>query len=44
MNAHEFKIREMGQQVEILKLEKELTLARRVLGEMRKVSYHQGDD
>ncbi|KAF8935577.1 sla2 Src-like adaptor 2 [Haplosporangium bisporale] len=44
MNAHEFKIKEMGQQVEILKLEKELTLARRVLGEMRKVSYHQGDD
>ncbi|KAF8978923.1 sla2 Src-like adaptor 2 [Entomortierella lignicola] len=44
MNAHEFKIKEMSQQVEILKLEKELTLARRVLGEMRKVSYHQGDD
>lgn len=44
MNAHEFKIKETGQQVEILKLEKELTLARRVLGEMRKVSYHQGDD
>ncbi|KAF8934350.1 ANTH domain-containing protein [Dissophora ornata] len=44
MNAHEFKIKEMTQQVEILKLEKELTLARRVLGEMRKVSYHQGDD
>ncbi|KAF9171376.1 sla2 Src-like adaptor 2 [Mortierella sp. AD010] len=44
MNAHEFKIKEMTQQVEILKLEKELTLARRVLGEMRKVSYHQSDD
>ncbi|KAF9427186.1 sla2 Src-like adaptor 2 [Entomortierella beljakovae] len=44
MNAHEFKIKEMSQQVEILKLEKELTLARRVLGEMRKVSYHQSDD
>ncbi|KAF9586739.1 sla2 Src-like adaptor 2 [Lunasporangiospora selenospora] len=44
MNAHEFKIKEMQQQVEILKLEKELTLARRVLGEMRKVSYHQSDD
>ncbi|KAF9110590.1 sla2 Src-like adaptor 2 [Mortierella sp. AM989] len=44
MNAHEFKRKEMEQQVEILKLEKELTLARRVLGEMRKVSYHQGDD
>ncbi|KAF9579649.1 sla2 Src-like adaptor 2, partial [Lunasporangiospora selenospora] len=29
MNAHEFKIKEMQQQVEILKLEKELTLARR---------------
>ncbi|KAF9432095.1 sla2 Src-like adaptor 2, partial [Entomortierella beljakovae] len=43
MNAHEFKIKEMTQQVEILKLEKELTLARRVLGEMRKVSYHQSD-
>ncbi|KAI8346967.1 ANTH domain-containing protein [Mortierella sp. GBAus27b] len=44
MNTHEFKIKEMAQQVEILKLEKELTLARRVLGEMRKVSYHQTDD
>ncbi|KAF9364743.1 sla2 Src-like adaptor 2 [Mortierella sp. NVP85] len=44
MNVHEFKIKEMAQQVEILKLEKELTLARRVLGEMRKVSYHQADD
>ncbi|KAG0222313.1 sla2 Src-like adaptor 2 [Actinomortierella wolfii] len=44
MAAHEFKVREMEQQVEILKLEKELTLARRVLAEMRKVSYHQGDD
>ncbi|KAG0049943.1 sla2 Src-like adaptor 2 [Gryganskiella cystojenkinii] len=44
MNATEFKIKEMGQQVEILKLEKELTLARRVLGEMRKVSYHQTDE
>lgn len=44
MASHEFKVKEMEQQVEILKLEKELTEARRRLGEMRKVSYHQEDE
>jgi hypothetical protein len=41
MAPHEFKVKEMEQQVKILKLEQELTNARRMLGEMRKVSYHQ---
>ncbi len=36
MAAHEFKVREMEQQVEILKLEKDLGAARRRLGEMRR--------
>jgi len=36
MAAHEFKVREMEQQVEILKLEKDLGGARRRLGEMRR--------
>lgn len=39
-NAHEFKVREMEQQVEILKLEKELGAARRRLGIMRRAGYH----
>ena len=39
MGSHEFKTREMEQQVEILKLENELGRARTRLGEMRKVSY-----
>jgi len=43
MGAHEFKMREMEQQVEILKLEKELTDARRKLGVMRKAAYHDSD-
>jgi len=43
MGAHEFKMREMEQQVEILKLEKELTDARRKLGKMRKSAYHDSD-
>jgi hypothetical protein len=41
MPSHEFKIREMEQQVEILKLEKDLGAARRRLGEMRRAGYHQ---
>ncbi|KAJ1915412.1 sla2 Src-like adaptor 2 [Mycoemilia scoparia] len=36
----EFKSREMEQQVEILRLEKELTTARRVLADMRRYDYH----
>lgn len=39
LGAHEFKTREMEQQVEILKLENELSRARTRLGEMRKLSY-----
>ncbi|KAK9318648.1 ANTH domain-containing protein [Lipomyces starkeyi] len=41
LSAHEFKRREMEQQVEILKLENELAGARKMLGEIRKVSYRQ---
>ncbi|KAK9459953.1 ANTH domain-containing protein [Lipomyces oligophaga] len=41
LSSHEFKRREMEQQVEILKLENELSSARKALGEMRKVSYRQ---
>ncbi|ORX38469.1 ANTH domain-domain-containing protein [Kockovaella imperatae] len=44
MPSHEFKVREMEQQVEILKLEKELGAARRRLGEMRRAGYHQDAD
>jgi hypothetical protein len=44
MPSHEFKVREMEQQVEILKLEKELGAARRRLGEMRRAGYHQEAD
>ena len=39
MGSHEFKVREMEQQVEILQLENALEAARLRLGEMRKVSY-----
>lgn len=35
---------QMEQQVECLKLEKELTNARRVLGQMRKAGYHAEAD
>ncbi|KAF8329121.1 cytoskeleton assembly control protein [Cantharellus anzutake] len=38
--AHEFKVREMEQQVEILKLEKALGAARHKLGQMRRAGYH----
>lgn len=41
VSAREYKVREMEQQVLILKLDKELIDARRVLAEMRKASYHQ---
>ncbi|BEI82406.1 hypothetical protein CcaverHIS002_0302740 [Cutaneotrichosporon cavernicola] len=44
MASHEFKTREMEQQVEILTLEKKLGAARRRLGEMRRAGYHQEDD
>ena len=42
--THEFKVREMEQQVEILKLEKDLGVARRKLGEMRRAGYRNEDD
>ncbi|KAL9621705.1 MAG: hypothetical protein Q9160_003823 [Pyrenula sp. 1 TL-2023] len=41
MSGHEFKVREMEQQVEILQLENNLAAARQRLGEMRKVSYRE---
>ena len=41
MATHEFKVCEMEQQVEILKLENDLSQARQRLGQMRKVAYQQ---
>ncbi|KAL2107730.1 hypothetical protein VUR80DRAFT_4826 [Thermomyces stellatus] len=41
LGAHEFKVREMEQQVEILQLENALAAARSRLGEMRKISYQE---
>ncbi|CAI6095165.1 unnamed protein product [Clonostachys chloroleuca] len=41
LGAHEFKVREMEQQVEILQLENALASARHRLGEMRKISYQE---
>lgn len=41
LGAHEFKVKEMEQQVLVLKLENELSSARHRLGEMRKTGYHQ---
>lgn len=41
LGDHEFKVREMEQQVEILQLENGLAAARTRLGEMRKVSYRE---
>ncbi|KAI1263335.1 ANTH domain-containing protein [Xylariaceae sp. FL1019] len=41
LGAYEFKVREMEQQVEILKLENDLSAARHRLGEMRKISYQE---
>jgi len=45
LGAHEFKVRQMEQQVEILRLEKEkeLNTARRSLGQMRATGYHEED-
>lgn len=44
MAVHEFKVREMEQQVEILKLEKELGAARHRLGAMRRAGYHATEE
>nr|CAG8542966.1 6906_t:CDS:10 [Entrophospora candida] len=44
LTPHDYKKQEMEQQVEILKLEKELTNSRRKLAEMRKVGYHAEED
>ncbi|KAK3331094.1 ANTH domain-containing protein [Apodospora peruviana] len=41
LGAYEFKVREMEQQVEIVKLERALGDARTRLGEMRKISYQE---
>ncbi|MCJ1312397.1 sla2 Src-like adaptor 2 [Agyrium rufum] len=41
LSGHEFKVREMEQQVEILRLENGLAEARTRLGEMRKISYQE---
>ncbi|PLN82196.1 cytoskeleton assembly control protein Sla2 [Aspergillus taichungensis] len=41
LSSHEFKVREMEQQVEILQLENSLGRARQRLGEMRKISYQE---
>lgn len=40
MAIHEFKTKEMEQQVECLRLEKELSQARTTLGAMRRAGYH----
>ena len=44
IGTHEFKVRQMEQQVEILRLEKELNASRRRLGQMRAVGYHEEED
>ncbi|KAK5144284.1 hypothetical protein LTR04_001622 [Oleoguttula sp. CCFEE 6159] len=41
LSGHEFKVRQMEQQVEILQLENNLNQARQRLGEMRKISYQE---
>lgn len=41
LSAHDFKVTEMEQQVEILQLENSLASARQRLGEMRKISYRE---
>ncbi|KIW14232.1 hypothetical protein PV08_07014 [Exophiala spinifera] len=41
LSAHEFKVREMEQQVEILQLRNALDAAQARLGEMRKISYRE---
>lgn len=44
MAIHEFKTKEMEQQVECLRLEKELAQARQTLGAMRRAGYHATDE
>ncbi|KAK4705857.1 hypothetical protein P7C70_g350, partial [Phenoliferia sp. Uapishka_3] len=44
MAAHEFKVREMETQVEIVTLEQNLQEARRKLGQMRRSAYHTEAD
>jgi hypothetical protein len=44
MATHEFKVKEMEMQVNILSLEKDLTQARRTLGSMRRAGYHASND
>lgn len=44
LSAHEFKKSEMEQQVQILTLEKNLSDARKKLGDMRKFAYHNEND
>lgn len=41
LTSHELKTQEMEQQVEVLKLENTLNMARRQLGEIRKLSYQE---
>ncbi|KAK3679612.1 sla2 Src-like adaptor 2 [Vermiconidia calcicola] len=41
LSGHDFKVRQMEQQVEILQLENALSSARHRLGEMRKISYQE---
>ncbi|EME38649.1 hypothetical protein DOTSEDRAFT_75415 [Dothistroma septosporum NZE10] len=43
LSGHDFKIKQMEQQVEILQLENALSAARHRLGEMRKLSYQEED-
>ncbi|KAI7665480.1 SLA2 Src like adaptor 2, partial [Hortaea werneckii] len=43
LSGHDFKVRQMEQQVEILQLENALSSARHRLGEMRKISYQEED-
>ncbi|KAF2482052.1 SLA2 Src like adaptor 2 [Neohortaea acidophila] len=43
LSGHDFKVRQMEQQVEILQLENALSSARHRLGEMRKISYQDED-
>ncbi|KAH9826577.1 SLA2 Src like adaptor 2 [Teratosphaeria destructans] len=43
LSGHDFKVRQMEQQVEILQLENALSAARHRLGEMRKISYQDED-
>ena len=44
LSLQQYKVLEMNQQVEILSLEKHLAQARKKLSDMRKVSYHKGNE